>query len=83
VSSIDRPTSVADWFYVVDLEARLKDGPNVLRDGSVVLGLSATEADADAVATLDGLGVAYYTQLSESDRRALRKQVERRRRNGP
>jgi len=83
VSSIDRPTSVADWFYVVDLEARLKDGPNVLRDGSVVLGLSATEADADAVATLDGLGVVYYTQLSESDRRALRKQVERRRRNGP
>jgi hypothetical protein len=83
VSSLDRPASVADWFYIVDLEARSRDDPNVLRDGSVVLGLSATEADADAVATLDGLGVVYYTQLSESDRRALRKQVERRGRNGP
>jgi hypothetical protein len=59
------------WFYIVDRDARAAEGQHALRDGSVVLGVSATDADANAVAALDGLGVVYYAELSEAERQRM------------
>ena len=49
------------------------------RDGSAVVSLSATKADADAVDALDGLNVVYYTELSEAEQRRMKARIDSRR----
>ncbi|MFB6231971.1 MAG: hypothetical protein ABEL04_12545 [Salinibacter sp.] len=73
---INRPHSQHSWFYIVDLDAVSLDSTQTLRDGSVVLGLSATEADTDAVADVDGLGVVYYAELDDSERRDMAARID-------
>jgi hypothetical protein len=66
----------AHWFYIVDLDAAAGEGQHTLSDGSVVLGVSATDADAIAAAALDGLGVVYYTELGDAERRRMKAQID-------
>lgn len=74
--SIEPSRRTTNWFYIVDLEATAVEGQHALRDGSVVLGVSATEADANAVAALDGLGVVYYGDLGEAEQRRMTARIE-------
>lgn len=60
---------------MVDLAPVSTDGYFTLADGSVVLSISATETDADAVAELEDIGVVRYFQLGEDERQALRERV--------
>lgn len=71
------------WFYIVDREATAAEGEHALQDGSVVLGVSATEADANAVAALDGLGVVYYAELGEAERRRMTARIDEARHRNP
>jgi len=66
---------VTDWFCVVDRSPAAAEEQWALADGSVVLTLSATRADAMAVADLDGVGIVRYGHLSDSDRAALRRHL--------
>lgn len=63
--------SATPWFYIVDLEATAEESSHALRDGRVVLGFSATEADADAATNAEGLGVVYHTDLDEAEQRDM------------
>lgn len=74
---VDRPPPRHDWFYIVDLEAESSDG---LQDGRGALGLSATRADAEAVANVDGLEVIYYVELNEAERRSMEARIDNLRR---
>lgn len=74
--SIEPSRRTTSWFYIIDLEATAAEGQHALRDGSVVLGVSATEADANAVAALDGLDVVYYAELSDAERRRMTARIE-------
>lgn len=68
--------SAAHWFYIVDLDATAEEAPHALRDGRVVLGVSATEADAHAAATVDGIGVVYHANLAEADQRQMAAHID-------
>lgn len=76
----DRSPPAARWFYIVDVEASATESAHALRDGRVVLGLSATEADATAATRADGLGVVYYAELSEDERQSMAARIDERRR---
>lgn len=82
----ERPTNrsppVTHWFYIVDIEATAPDGTHTLRNEGVVLALSAAEADAKTAAALDGLGVVYYAELSETERRRMIERINGPQRNG-
>lgn len=69
-----------DWFFVVDRVPTMTEDQCTLGDGSVVLSLSATPADARAVAPLDGIDIVRYAQMSEADRSVLRQHLARRER---
>jgi hypothetical protein len=71
---------VAHWFYIVDVKTTATESPHALRDGRMVLGLSATEADATAATRADGLGVVYYAELSEDERQSMAARIGERRR---
>ncbi len=81
--STDPSHRIIRWFYIVDLEATATEEQHALRDGSVVLSLSATKADADAVAAFDELGVVYYTELSEAERQRMRARIDESRHSPP
>ncbi|WP_251921930.1 hypothetical protein [Salinibacter ruber] len=66
---------MTDWFCVVDRSPAAAEEQWTLADGSVVLTLSATRADAMAVADLDGVGIVRYAHLSDPDRAALRRHL--------
>ncbi|MBB4089791.1 hypothetical protein GGP91_001970 [Salinibacter ruber] len=66
---------MTDWFCVVDRAPTTTEGQCTLTDGSVVLTLSATRADAVAVADLAGIGIVRYAHLSDPDRAALRRHL--------
>lgn len=76
----ERPTNrsppATRWFYIVDVEATALEGTRAVRNEGVVLALSATEADAYAAAALDGLGVVYYSELSETERRRMAERID-------
>ena len=74
----DRAPPAAHWFYIVDVEASATESAHALRDGRMVLGLSATEADATAATDADGLGVVYYTELSEDERQSMAARIDER-----
>jgi hypothetical protein len=74
--STDLSHHITRWFYIVDLEATATEEQHALRDGRVILGVSATDVDADAVAALDGLDVVYYTELSETERRRMEARID-------
>lgn len=79
----DRSPPAARWFYIVDLEATATESPHALQDGRVVLGLSATDADANAAVAFDGLGVVYYAELSETEQQDMVARIDNARRNDP
>jgi len=79
---VNRPHSRHSWFYIVDLDAVSLDSTQTLQDGSVVLGLSATETDTDAAAGVDGLGVVYYAELDEPERQDMAARIDDPHRNG-
>lgn len=67
----------ADWFFVVDCAPTTTTGRCTLMDGSVVLSLSASPADAQAMADLDGIDIRRHGQMSEADRSVLRRCLAR------
>lgn len=79
----DRSPPATNWFYIVDLEATAAEEPHALRNGNLVLGISATKADADAADAFDGLGVVYYTELSETEQRDMAARIDESRHSAP
>lgn len=66
----DYSPPASHWFYIVDPDATDAAGSRALGDRGAVLGLSSTDADAEAAA-LDGLGVIYYAELSEMEQQTM------------
>ncbi len=58
------------WFYIVDPDATDADGSHALEGRGAVLGLSSTDADAEAAAP-GGLRVVYHAELSEREQQAM------------
>lgn len=79
----DRSPPATRWFYIVDVEATAAEEPHALRDGRVVLGLSATRADANAATNAEGLGVVYYADLDKTEQRDMAARIDASRHGGP
>lgn len=74
-TSTKGPLPATRWFYVVDVEATSSEETHVLRNEGVVLALSSTEADASTAAALEGIGVVYYAELSETERQRMTERI--------
>lgn len=72
----ERSADPALWFYIVDPEATAAEGAHVLQNGAVVLGLSAAQTDAEAVAPSRTLDVVYYSELGEAEQQGMKARID-------